>query len=214
MISKLSDNNIYKSTLETQITNRVTGKLPNGETETSYFLQTHKLKAFHKKLEKLQMLVNDIPFFPLPIFGISTRLEKTGLSKIELMQVSTLFRAEMEAYLLEIWSHICPTMSALIFRRDRDNIWRMQMDLWKETLDEDLHPTFQNITFSHDTPPHITKRKPRRTTHFELEVGTIEEVQENESQFDNSRTSIQNLYTNIASQHVGTQAFDPPEPDI
>ena len=56
----------------------------------------------------------------------------------------------MEAYLLKIWSHICLTMSALIFRRDRDNIWRMQMDLWKDDLDENLHPTFQNISFSQD----------------------------------------------------------------
>ena len=93
---------------------------------------------------------HDVPFFPLPIFGISTRLEKSGLSKIELKQVSALFRMEMEAYLLEIWSHICPTMSALIFRRDRDNIWRMCMDLWKEdpTNESMSYNTFSNVSFN------------------------------------------------------------------
>lgn len=72
------------------------------------------------------------------------------------------------------------------------------MDLWKDNLDESLHPTFQNVSFSQDQPPHITKRKPQRTTHFKPEINTIEEDQENENQFDNSKTSIQNLYTNIA----------------
>ena len=88
------------------------------------------------------------------------------------------------------------------------------MDLWKESLDSDLHPTFQNISFTKDTPPHITKRKLQRTTQFEPNINTIEEDQEDDNQFDNSRTSVQNLYTNIASRHIGTKPSKQSEPDI
>ena len=205
------------STIETHIANRVTGKLLNGQTETQYFLLPHKLKKFQKELEELCTKVNDVPFFPLPIFGISTRLEKMGLSKLELKQASALFRTEMEAYLLELWSHICPTMSTLIFRRDWDNIWRMCMDLWKEDHSNEptSYNTFSNVSFDRDTPPHVTKRKPRRTTQVAPDFSTIDEENEDDGHhYNQSRSDTQNLYINIASRHVGTQADKRSEPDI
>lgn len=148
MMSKIHKADLMEDTMQVHAANKVQGKDEEGNLITQYFLRTNNLKIFHKKLEKLQSLVNDIPFFPVPIFSISSRLERTGLSKLELKQASALYRTELEAYLLEIWSHICPTMSALAFRRNQDQIWKMKMDLWK---DDNVTPLTH-----HDNTPSIS----------------------------------------------------------
>ena len=215
IISRLNDIDIMTESMEVHTANKVQGKGEKGEIITRYFLRTHELKSFHKKLEKLRLLVNDVPFFPVPIFGISTRLERTGLSKMELQQASALYRTELEAYLLEIYSHICPTMSSVVFRRNRDQIWRMRMDLWKEdNTTQSVNPNdTPSISYIRDTPPHVTERRSRRATIAPPEISTIEEEDETNI-LDHSMTDPQNLRASIAARHVGTQTQNPQEPNI
>ena len=214
MISKIHNADIMEDTMQIHAANKVQGKDKEGNLITWYFLRTNDLKIFHKKLEKLWSLVNDVPFFPVPIFGISSRLERTSLSKLELKQASALYRTELEAYLLEIWSHICPTMSALIFifRRNWDQIWKMRMDLWKDDNTTPLthHDDTPSISYLWESPPHIAQRNPRKTMAVLPEVSTIEEEDKDQYNWSDS----QNLHASITARHVGTQSSRTQEPDL
>ena len=91
------------------------------------------------------------------------------------------------------------------------------MDLWKEDHSNEptSYNTFPNVSFNRDTLPHVTKRKPRRTTQTVPEFSTIDEEEEDKGhRYDQSRSDTQNLYSNIASRHIGTQADKQSEPDI
>ena len=87
------------------------------ETITKYFIPPQRTDEVQESLKKLQKDINQ-PFFPLPNYSISTQLEKQGMSLQEACQAAVIFKIELEACLLEIWSHINPRMSAQIFRRN------------------------------------------------------------------------------------------------
>ena len=118
---------------ESFIFNIVKGIREDGETISKYFIQLQKLEDLHKFLTELREDINQ-PFFPLPKYGISTRLEKQGMSLNKACQAAAIFKIELEACLLEAWLYINPRMSAKIFWRNHHSIWNLSKPFWMNKL--------------------------------------------------------------------------------
>jgi hypothetical protein len=120
--------------LEALTFNRVQGIDENGQLLTKYFIIQHHEGNCRAQLLELQKEIGSPPFFLLPKFGVNQRLHNHSMTELEAKQAVALFRVEMEACLLEIWSYINPTMSAETFKKNKHTIWKIHMPFWKKEV--------------------------------------------------------------------------------
>ena len=87
--------------------NVVFGTNEEGELVQRYFFIPEVIKEIQEFLKKQR---EDIPkpLFPLPQTGLGARLEREGMNQYEAAQATALFKVEIEACLLEIWSYSSP----------------------------------------------------------------------------------------------------------
>ena len=188
--------------------NIVKGIGEDGDTITRYFTLPHKLEDLQELLTKLRKDI-DHPFFPLPKYGISTRLERQGMSLQEACQTAAIFKIELEACLLEIWSYINPRMSAQIFRRNRHSIWNLSKPFWKDETPRQLEviEDRMDVSFLRDIPPHLTPRRRRIAfhPHEDTTIGDYDDIRAHKDySIDLSTQSARKVRANIAAKHVGT----------
>jgi hypothetical protein len=186
--------------------NRVTGINEQGGQEVRYFIVLSRLGKLKLELEKLRKKISQ-PFFPLPQFGASQRMINLGMTKLEAQQISALFRVELEACLLEIWSYINPSMSNSIFLSRRNDIWNISMPFWSQGIptgneEQPDQPSMPNLH------PFITTRKGRRNIPPPIREEEPYEYSETVRQPNLSDHSLRrdsrNLHSHIAAQRVGT----------
>ena len=87
--------------------NTVYGIDDEGVLVCRYFFVPEVIKESQEYLRKKREVIPK-PLFPLPQTGISTRMEREGMTQYEAAQASALFKIEIEACLLEIWSYTSP----------------------------------------------------------------------------------------------------------
>jgi len=136
---------------------RVTGVDDQGNIITRHFIEQCHFDQFNAQIEAAREEIPN-PFFSLPKFGVSQRLLTQGMSEDEARQAAAIYRIEIEACLLEIWSHTNPRMSPDTFVRRHNTIWHMSMPFWKEDLPRQIDATEDpsNISYLRDLPPHVT----------------------------------------------------------
>ena len=207
------DNEFFPQVLDVFSFNRVSGYDQKGDIKSRFFIQEPKYKALLETLNILRKDITSEPIFPLPQFGISQRLLKTGMTYEEAHQAAAIFRVEMEAYLLETWSHTNPNRSNNVFIRRGPQVRRMVMPFWRDEApqeeDEELDP---NISILRDLPPHLRKGK-RKTTFASVPTyfPSREEDEEESRTYDpHSFTTdfqgqdVRNIRANMAARHVGS----------
>jgi len=155
----------------------VQGRDSHNSLITQYFIDQENKRKIIKHIAKAREFIQD-PYFPLPKYGVSQRLLKQGMTRLEALAAAVVFRVEMEAVLLEIFHHSIPTLSESIFQTKRKEIPYMVMPFWEN---------ISKHTFLHEIPPHINTnpRNDHRTQ---------------KARFSNT----QHLRSNIAAKNVGT----------
>ena len=130
------------------------------------------------------------------------------MSLQEACQAAALFKIELEACLLEIWSHINPRMSAQIFRRNRHSIWNLSKPFWKDETPWQLEAIEEHaeLSFLRDLLPHITPRKKRVSFHplEDVMIGDYEDTRAHEDySVDPSPHHARKVHSTIAAKQVG-----------
>jgi hypothetical protein len=164
-----------------------------------------ELKKLRKKIPQ--------PFFQLPQFGASQRMLNLGMTKLEAQQIAALFRVELEACLLEIWSYINLTMLNSIFLSQCHEIWNISMPFWSQNTSRNEGQPDQPMT--QDPHPFITTRRRRRNIPPPIpEEASIEDSGTYWRQ-DFTEHSIcqdsRNIQSNITAQRVGTSQTPNPQ---
>ena len=134
------------------ICNTVYGINNEGVLVCRYFFIPEVMKETQEYLRKKREIIPK-PLFPLPQSGISVRMEREGMTQYKVAQASALFKIELEACLLEIWSYTSPQLSACTFRTQPYSIYWMIMPFWKK--EEQLNPdtTQGDTSILKDLPP-------------------------------------------------------------
>ena len=131
------------------------------------------------------------------------------MSLQEACQATVIFKIELEACLLEIWSHINPRISAQIFRRNQHSIWNLSKPFWRDKTPCQLEAIEERaeVSFFRDLPPHVTPRRKRVSFH-PLESTMNEDYEDTRTHkdysIDPSTQHMRNVHTNITSKHVGS----------
>ena len=136
------------------VTNAVYGINDKGAITCVYFFIQESIKEVQEYLKKKREIIPK-PLFPLPQTGISTRMEREGMTQYEAAQASALFKIEFEACLLEIWSYTNPRLSAHTFQTKPYSIYQMIMPFWKEEEPLDPNTNKEDTSILKDLPPHI-----------------------------------------------------------
>ena len=119
---------------------RVMGVDDQGNIITQHFIEQHHFDQFNAQIKAAREEIPN-PFFSLPKFRVSQRLLTQGMSEDKAQQAAAIYRIEIEACLLEIWSHTNPRMSPDTFVRHCNTIWHMSMPFWKEDLPRQIDAT-------------------------------------------------------------------------
>ena len=136
------------------ICNTVYGIDDEGVLVCKYFFIPEVIKETQEYLRKKREVIPK-PLFPLPQTGISARMEREGMTQYKAAQASALFKIEIEACLLEIWSYTSPRLSAHTFRTQPYSIYQMIMPFWKEEEQPNPNITQGDTSILKDLPPHI-----------------------------------------------------------
>ena len=136
------------------ISNTVYGINDEGALTCVYFFIPETIKEVWELLTTKREAIPK-PLFPLPQTGILTRMEREGMTQYEAAQATALFKIEIEACLLEIWSYTNPRLSAHTFRTKPYSIYQMIMPFWKEEELPHLDTTKGDTSILKDLPPHI-----------------------------------------------------------
>ena len=136
------------------VTNAVYGINEEGALTCVYFFILEAVKRIQEYLSKKREVIPK-PLFPLPQTGISSRMEREGMTQYEAAQATALFKIEYEACLLEIWSYTNPRLSAHTFRTKPYSIYQLIMPFWREEEQPNSNNTKGETSILKDLPPHI-----------------------------------------------------------